>query len=259
MAAISSGVTIGITDPDARSPRGVPRGHREVEDGGVTGGRMTLDLDAGPWSTVTLAMAHGVAAQGHLSIELASRTGRPRRTADRGGSVAPQVVVDGSVASYALWSGSTLVAACRPPPRRSPLGLPVLLAGRHLTRCERFGRLVVGVDGADPSMLVVEAAAGLASTIGATLTLVEIVEPPAGHVDVPDSAHLHHVGSRLSRPPDDYDTVRSAEPATAILRYVGRRTDTIIVLGRSCSARTRVVRRLLRSSPCPVLLVPTGH
>ena len=134
----------------------------------------------------------------------------------------------------------------------------MLLGGRHLTRGSSFARLVVGVDSADiNSMTVVEAASTLAATVGATLTLVEILEPPGEDVDVPDSAHLHHVGARLARPPDDYDTVRSSEPGRAILRYVGHRTDTIIVLGYAGRARARVLRRVLRSARCPVLIVPT--
>jgi nucleotide-binding universal stress UspA family protein len=216
---------------------------------------MTLDLDAGPWTTTTLAMARDVAAQGHMTIEVASMSPRP---APASLASALSVVIDRPVAAYAMWSGSTLVATCRPPGRREPVGVPMLLGGRRLAGGSSIARLVVGVDSADVnSMTVVETASALAATVGATLTLVEILEPPGEDVDVPDSAHLHHVGARLARPPDDYDTVRSSEPGRAILRYVGHRTDTIIVLGYAISHRRRLLRRVLRSARCPIVLVPT--
>ena len=222
---------------------------------GMTAGRMTVDLDAGPWTTTTLAMAQDVATQGRMTIEVASMSPRP---APAPLASALRVVIDRPVAAYAMWSGSTLVATCRPPDRRELVGVPMLLGGRRLARGSSFARFVVGVDSADVnSLAVVESASALAATVGATLTLVEIVEPPDEDVDVPDSAHLHHVGARLAHPPNDYDTVRSAEPGRAILRYVGHRTDTIIVLGYAGRARARVLRRVLRSTRCPIVLVPT--
>ena len=90
---------------------------------------MTLDLDAGPWTTTTLAMARDVAAQGHMTIEVASMSPRP---APASLALALSVVIDRPVAAYAMWSGSTLVATCRPPGRREPVGVPMLLGGRRL-------------------------------------------------------------------------------------------------------------------------------
>ena len=111
------------------------------------------------------------------------------------------VVIDRPVAAYAMWSGSTLVATCRPPDRREPVGVPMLIGGRRLARCSSFARFVVGVDSTDPgSTLVVESASTLAAAVGASLTLVEILEPPSADVDVPDSAHLHHVGAATGSP-----------------------------------------------------------
>ena len=79
-----------------------------------------------------------------------------------------------------MWSGSTLVATCRPPDRREPVGVPMLIGGRRLARCSSFARFVVGVDSADvSSTTVVESASTLADAVGASLTLVEILEPPA--------------------------------------------------------------------------------
>jgi nucleotide-binding universal stress UspA family protein len=217
---------------------------------------MTVDLDAGPWTTSTLAMAHDVAAQGQMIIEVASMSPRPTPASL---AAASHVVIDRPVAAYAMWSGSTLVATCRPPDRRQPVGVPMLIGGRRLARSSRFTRFVVGVDSTDTgSTIVVESASTLAAAVGASLTLVEILEPPSADVDVPDSAHLHHVGARLAHPPDDYDTVRASEPGRALLRYVGPRADTIIVLGYSASHRRRLLRRVLRGARCPVLIVPTG-
>ncbi len=221
----------------------------------MTGARMTVDLDAGPWTTSTLAMAQDVAAQGQMTIEVASMSPRPTPASL---AAALHVVIDRPVAAYAMWSGSTLVATCRPPDRREPVGVPMLIGGRRLARCSSFARFVVGVDSTDTgSTLVVESASTLAAAVGASLTLVEILEPPSTDVDVPDSAHLHHVGARLAHPPDDYDTVRASEPGRALLRYVGPRTDTIIVLGYAGRARARILRRVLRSARGPVLIIPT--
>ena len=204
----------------------------------MTGERMTVDLDAGPWTTSTLAMEQDVATQGQMIIEVASMSPGP---APASLAAASRVVIDRPVAAYAMWSGSTLVATCRPPDRREPVGVPMLIGGRRLARCSSFARFVVGVDSTDTGS-----------------TLVEILEPPSADVDVPDSAHLHHVGARLDHPPDDYDTVRASEPGRALLRYVGPRTDTIIVLGYASSHRRRLLRRVLRSARGPILLVPTG-
>ena len=154
-----------------------------------------------------------------MTIEVASMSPRPTPASL---ASALHVVIDRPVAVYAMWSGSTLVATCRPPDRRQPVGVPMLIGGRRLARSSSFARFVVGVDSTDTgSMTVVESASTLADAVGATLTLVEILEPPGADVDVPDSAHLHHVGARLARPPDDYDTVRASEPGRALLRYVG--------------------------------------
>ena len=55
----------------------------------------------------------------------------------------------------------------------------------------------------------------------------------------------------------DSTVAAASEPGRALLRYVGPRTDTIIVLGYAGRARARILHRVLRSARCPVLIIPT--
>ncbi len=109
-------------------------------------------------------------------------------------------------------------------------------------------------------MQVALQAEAAAEMIGASMALLEIIEPSAATAEVPETANLRHVTRRLTCRLDDFDTVRDADPAHGILRYVGRDTGTIIVLGmtqgRRRASRHRVASRLLRASMCPLLLVP---
>jgi nucleotide-binding universal stress UspA family protein len=136
-----------------------------------------------------------------------------------------------------------------------------------------FEKIIVGVDGSDPNRPVVEAAARLAASIGATLLLVHVEEV------VPGRMAPHHEAPELAT-----DVLREAEEvaqglganigglidATAGLKgpagaldeaAVENKADLIVVgtRGRGPWAGTvlgSVSQRLLHNPPCPVLVIP---
>ena len=239
-------------------------------------GRVTVDLDdTGPRAGLRPAIT--VAAQGDLTLELVARSARPSLALARelqarcDGAVAagaPRASwatvdpADGSIDEYARWSGSDLIVRCRPAARPpAPSWIPVLVGGRR-TRPDivRHDRMVVCIDAFRSGMQVALQAEAAAEMIGASMALLEIIEPSAATAEVPETANLRHVTRRLTCRLDDFDTVRDADPAHGILRYVGRDTGTIIVLGMTQggrrASRHRVANRLLRASMCPLLLVP---
>jgi nucleotide-binding universal stress UspA family protein len=136
-----------------------------------------------------------------------------------------------------------------------------------------FEKIIVGVDGSDPNRLVVEAAARLAASNGATLLLVHadeilpgrmapIHEAPAEVTDILQSAEAAakelgaNVGGLITA------SVGLKGPAGALDEAaVENNADLIVVGTRGRGPWTGTVlgsvsQRLLHNPPCPVLVIP---
>jgi nucleotide-binding universal stress UspA family protein len=136
-----------------------------------------------------------------------------------------------------------------------------------------FQKIIVGVDGSDPNRRVVEAAARLSASNGATLLLVhaeEIVpgrmaphhEAPAEVTDILQSAEAvaKELGANIGGLIEA--TVGLKGPAGALDEAaVENHADLIVVgtRGRGPWIGTvlgSVSQRLLHNPPCPVLVIP---
>lgn len=138
-------------------------------------------------------------------------------------------------------------------------------------------RIVVGVDGSEPSMHALEYAAGLAEDLGGELIVVfaryeYLAMPPhvaeAMFADVLDrvEAHIREATAKLlaDRAVQWQVVVREGEPAS-VLRDVAREMGaTMIVAGRRGWSNVTelllgsVSNRLAHHSECPVVLVHDG-
>lgn len=139
--------------------------------------------------------------------------------------------------------------------------------------------IVVGVDGSDPSIEAVRAAAAMARCQAAHLMIVTVVRPPEGWwgiVGSPPTAEA--LGDSLSNAQRDVldRTLRSVdmsnvsyetreeigEPSSQLIDVCNRVDADILVVGRRGAGLFRrmvvgsVANHVVHEAPCPVLVVP---
>ncbi len=136
-----------------------------------------------------------------------------------------------------------------------------------------FQKVIVGVDGSEPNKRVVEDAARLSASIGATLILVHVIELHPGRVaplpEHPSEAEevLHSAEAAAKALGANVGAVLDVEPglkgAAGALEEaaVEQKADLIIVGTRghgpwAGAVLGSVSQRLLHNPPCPVLVIP---
>jgi nucleotide-binding universal stress UspA family protein len=163
--------------------------------------------------------------------------------------------------------GSVTEAVLRAAPR------PLLLVGPHLeTRLSALEppNLLVGVERDDLSEAVVDVAATWAKALRLSTRVVEVAMPSAGPVLLRTtdeaSAHVDRLVDRLRALGVDANAcvVHGTDPAENLVDEATRWPATMAVVGTR--GRTGVGRfalgsvamKFVRTSPCPVLVVPPG-
>jgi nucleotide-binding universal stress UspA family protein len=149
--------------------------------------------------------------------------------------------------------------------------------GRPATR---IGAVVVGVDGSHESDLALPEAAALAKASGADLELVAVAEPPvvaygkgAGpHAGYPEleqaitemmEKRLQHAAEHVADGKPPKTILAQGEPAEQ-LSATARADDGLLVVGSRAYGPLRrvllgsVSTALVKSAPCPVIVVPRG-
>jgi nucleotide-binding universal stress UspA family protein len=136
-----------------------------------------------------------------------------------------------------------------------------------------FERVIVGVDGSEPNQSVIEAAAQLSASTGATLFLVHVEEIVPGrmapHHEAPEEAvEILHAAEQAVKAlgANVGAVVRTAAglkgPAGALdAAAIDHKADLIVVGTRGRGPWTgsvlgSVSQRLLHNPPCPVLVIP---
>jgi nucleotide-binding universal stress UspA family protein len=136
-----------------------------------------------------------------------------------------------------------------------------------------FQKMIVGVDGSEPNTQVVEAAARLSASTGATLILVHVVELRPGRVAPhPEPASeatevLHAAEATAKGVGANVGAVLEVEPglkgAAGALEdaAIAQKADLIVVGTRghgpwAGAVLGSVSQRLLHNPPCPVLVIP---
>jgi nucleotide-binding universal stress UspA family protein len=234
--------------------------------------------DRCPEATTTVAVAF--ARQTGLGIEFVAATDNAHRArreavararcqeAAAAGAerVAWQVVAGGpdEVASYVTWSGASLCCVGLPAHRPHvsidlSSAIPVLVVGPVCRTCARpVERVVVGLGGSwRRSEALAAAASSLAVLLDVELTMIEVIEPGRPLLDVPASAHLHWVAEAMPRPRPWFDTIAARRAEAGLARFLG--PSSLAVVGTPEHHRQLlggVAGRLLRRSPCPVVVVP---
>ena len=131
-------------------------------------------------------------------------------------------------------------------------GLPVVLAGRHVSKAglrdrRLDGDIVVAVDGSSTAESGVGAAVALAEALGHRLWLVQIVPPPQADDHRPDQpgylqrlAEQHNdvIGTR-------WEIIQSDDPVAAVEGFAARRNSSFVVVATHGRASTQ--RRTMAS------------
>jgi nucleotide-binding universal stress UspA family protein len=153
-----------------------------------------------------------------------------------------------------------LGSVSRPVVAKSPV--PVLLAHPNQDVAERYGRVVVGVDGSKLSESAVVPAADLAVRLGAELWIVQVLDPDMLPNEVPESGHVERLAAEAARPGLEVGFEVLHGPVRRSLVHFGEaESGTIMVLGSHGQTGSRlgslgsVSRDVVRRTECPVLVV----
>ena len=152
-----------------------------------------------------------------------------------------------------------LGSVSRPVVARSPV--PILLSHPNQDVADRYGRVVVGVDGSSLAERAVGPAADLAGRLGAHLWIVGVADPAMLPNQEPEDGYVHCLADQVGTPGLEvgYEVVRG--PVRRSLAHFGDAPGTILVLGSHGRSGTRlgslgsVSRDVVRRAACPVLLV----
>lgn len=163
----------------------------------------------------------------------------------------------GAIAELALGSVSSAVLA------RS--GLPVLLTRHDMPPVVRYDRVVLCTDGSADAARALDVAAELARRSGATLWVVEAVEPDVVPPDVVESAAVEALAASVAGRVRSvaYDVVHG--PAgSALVEFAGTGTTLLVMgtYGRSAARRLltgSVTRHVVRHGSVPVAVVPPAR
>ena len=257
----------------------------------LTAGTITVPLDPARPAPPALRVARAIARQAGYGVELVAAvpTGLDERTVDRflhshtGGQPAadwadlgPGDAADAVLAHVddSLPALICLESRARRAAAELALGsvseaivrratVPVLACGPHLEPEERYTRLVVGLDGSELAERAMDEAMRFATTLGASLALLEVLPPDVTvPSDVLETSYLARTRAHAPVRIDDYDTVHHRRPAQALIEAACDEPGSIIVVGthgRTGWQRLRlgsVALDVVRHAPCPVLVVP---
>jgi nucleotide-binding universal stress UspA family protein len=146
--------------------------------------------------------------------------------------------------------------------RRSPV--PVVLVGPKVRPpAGDYRRLVVAVDGSEPSESAAHAAVALAPQLSAELSLLEVRDEEPLPEEERETAAARHLLDGLGTPPPRYEILLGRSPAREVVRYVDGLDGALIVAGThgrtglSRLAMGSVALDIVRHATCPVLVVPT--
>lgn len=148
---------------------------------------------------------------------------------------------------------------------------PVLLIGPHCGRPpDRFGTMVVGLDGSDLAEAILPVVADWSAGLGLTPWLFQVLTArmplEVGGEDVHETAYVHRVANRLQRPgvTVEWEVSREHQAAPAIAEFAADRPASLIALtthGRSGISRVAMgsaAGEVVRRSTVPVLVVRPG-
>lgn len=151
-------------------------------------------------------------------------------------------------------------------------GVPVVLVGPGYAAAEagRIENLLVCLDTSPLSEAILPVAAEFARRGGITLWLVEVIDPATrggahGGADVAgEASYVHQESDRLRREHGvkaGWEVLHGNDPARALVDYARGLSGAMIALtthGRSGLSEIlagSVARQIIRSAPCPVLVV----
>ena len=140
--------------------------------------------------------------------------------------------------------------------------VPILLSHPNQDVADRYGRVVVGVDGSPLAERAIGPAADLAGRLGARLWIVGVADPAMLPNQEPEDGYVHCLADTVGTPGLEvgYEVVRG--PVRRSLAHFGEaEPGTILVLGSHGRSGSRigslgsVSRDVVRRADCPVLVV----
>jgi nucleotide-binding universal stress UspA family protein len=157
-----------------------------------------------------------------------------------------------------------LGSVSRPVVAGSPV--PVLLSHPHQEIAERYTRVVVGVDTSELSERAVTPAADLAGRLGASLWVVQVLDPEMEPNVMPESSYVRRLARAVAdRVPDVGYEVLHGPVRRSLARFGASEPGTILALGSHGRTGSRigslgsVSRDVVRRAECPVMIVGPAY
>lgn len=145
---------------------------------------------------------------------------------------------------------------------------PLLVVGPRcrVSALERFGRLLVPLDGTDAATAAVRRTVDLFGRSGLDIVALHVFDPDTvpAFFDQPQHGYREFIARFLDRHllhPSARLTLGSGDPGLGVIRAVTAEAADIVALGWSQqlqAGRARVIRRLLADSDIPILMLPTS-
>jgi nucleotide-binding universal stress UspA family protein len=143
---------------------------------------------------------------------------------------------------------------------------PLLLVGRHCRDRElSFEKLLVPIDGSEPSEAILPEAVAWVRTFGLELWLAQVIERATSAVgpDVQEDSYLRRQARDLADQGvrAEWDVLHGADAARAIVDYASTEDISLLALGthgRGGWARLAIgstAAQVVHDSPCPVLVL----
>jgi nucleotide-binding universal stress UspA family protein len=148
---------------------------------------------------------------------------------------------------------------------------PLLLVGRHCRDRElSFEKLLVPIDGSEPSEAILPEAVAWVRTFGLKLWLAQVIEGAASSVvgpDVQEDSYLRRQARDLvdQGVRAEWDVLHGADAAGAIVEYASAADMSLLALGthgRGGWGRLAIgstAAQVVHDSPCPVLVLGPPH
>ena len=269
----------------------------EPLDPPTTSGKVVVPVDPSTTPGAAVSVAARLARQAGMALEVvaAPSDGLSRATTDAylqarvrearaaGGSTVswralPGADVGQAIVEHLGTTGSTLV--CMATHSRSAVGelllgsvsegvvrsapVPVLLVGPHVPRhTGPFRRIVVAIDGSWMAEQALGVAEEWAGRLAAALSLVQVVPKALPYeTDGFEWSYLRRLAQGVPGGNAEFHAIHGADPAGAILDWMGPPEETIVVVathGRTGVRRLvmgSVALDIVRHARCPVLVVP---
>ena len=136
------------------------------------------------------------------------------------------------------------------------------------SRAHHLQRILVGVDGSDPSVAAADWAAGLAQRTDAEVVLIDVIDRPYSEIDPDDDLALRQETRRqLKLDGDPLDgaeiVVTEDDDPIARLAAAARSTDLLVIGSREHEGFGRhgffsLAHSLAHHAPCPMVVIPPG-